>query len=67
MSRVLTPTQLKAKFEREGKTFAQWARDHGYTTNEVYRVINGFAKGKRGKAHDIAVLLGLKTDPSCAA
>jgi hypothetical protein len=63
MTRPLTPDQLKAKFEREGRTFAQWARDNGYTENEVYRVVNGFAKGKRGKAHKIAVQLGLKVDP----
>jgi len=55
-----TREELKAKFEREGKTFSGWAEARGYTRNEVYRVINGFAKCKRGKAHKIAVELGLK-------
>lgn len=62
MAKPLTPDQLKAKFELEGKTFADWAREHGYTVNEVYRVTNGFAKAKRGKAHEIAVALGLKAE-----
>lgn len=38
--------------------------EHGYTENEVYRVVNGFAKGTRGKAHEIAKQLGLKI-PVC--
>lgn len=63
MAKTLTPEQLKAKFEREGRTFAAWARENGYTVNEVYRVTNGFAKAKRGKAHEIAVKLGLKAEP----
>jgi gp16 family phage-associated protein len=62
IAKTLTPDQLKANFERDGKTFADWAREHGYTVNEVYRVTNGFAKAKRGKAHEIAVALGLKAD-----
>lgn len=56
----MTPDQLKRNFQQQGKTFAEWARDHGYTSQEVYRVVNGFAKAKRGKAHEIAVKLGLK-------
>lgn len=56
----MTPEQLKDKFERKGMTFAAWARENGYHPQEVYRVVNGFTKGKRGKAHDIAVKLGLK-------
>ena len=56
----MTPEQLKVQFENQGKSFAEWARQNGYTPQEVYRVINGFTKAKRGKAHDIAVKLGLK-------
>ena len=56
----MTPEALKQKFELEGKTFAGWARENGYTPNEVTRVVNGFAKGRRGKSHEIAVKLGLK-------
>lgn len=57
---VLTPEQLKAKFAREGKTFSGWAEERGYSRFDVYKVINGMVKGRRGKAHQIAVDLGLK-------
>lgn len=60
----MTAEQLKKKFESEGKTFADWARQNSYDVTSVYRVINGFTKAKRGKSHDIAVKLGLKADPA---
>lgn len=63
----MTPAQVKAKFRREGKTFTQFANEHGYTRNAVYRVLNGFDKGNYGKAHEIAVKLGLKADHEQAA
>lgn len=60
MEKVKTPEQVKAEFHRNGWTFSSWARQHGYREQEVYRVLNGFTKGKYGKAHEIAVKLGLK-------
>lgn len=57
---VLTPDQLKAQFAAEGRTFSGWAEERGYSRFDVYRVLNGMAKGRRGKAHQIAVDLGLK-------
>lgn len=56
----MTPEQVKARFRREGKTFTDWAKANGYTRNEVYRVLNGQYKANYGKAHQIAVKLGLK-------
>lgn len=56
----MTPEQLKKKFEREGRSFADWARAHNYSVVAVYRVLNGFTKAKRGQGHEIAVKLGLK-------
>lgn len=64
---VLTPAQLKAKFEREGRTFSDWAESRGYHRQDVYRVVNGLVKAKRGKSHRIAVELGLKPQPELAA
>ncbi|WP_420553999.1 DNA-binding protein [Neptuniibacter marinus] len=58
--KALTPNEVKARFQANGITFTQWAKDHGYTPNAVYRVLNGFDKAKYGKAHEIAVKLGLK-------
>lgn len=60
----MTPEKLKAEFRQRGQTFSQWARDNGYRPQQVLRLINGFDKGHRGKAHEIAVRLGLKPDPS---
>ena len=56
----LTPDQIKQRFRQRGETFSQWARDNGYPVNKVLRVLNGFEKGHYGKAHEIAVKLGLK-------
>lgn len=56
----MTPDQVKKNFRQRGVTFSQWARDNGYTPHAVYRVLNGFDKAHYGKAHDIAVKLGLK-------
>jgi len=57
---VKTAEQIKQDFGDKGLTFADWARKHGYTPTKVYRVLNSLDKGKRGKAHEIAVRLGLK-------
>ncbi|MBN0252676.1 DNA-binding protein, partial [Pseudomonas aeruginosa] len=54
-------------FRQRGITITQWAAEHGYKRNAVYRVLNGFDKANYGQAHDIAVALGLKAcDPVAA-
>ncbi len=50
----------KRRIHNEGKTIAQWAAEHNYPLRHVYLVMNGTLKGRNGKAHDIAVSLGLK-------
>lgn len=64
MNTVKTSDQVKADFHRAGMTFKQWAEDNGYPYNEVYRVVNGQSKAKYGRAHEIAVKLGLKLEAS---
>ncbi|QIE87353.1 DNA-binding protein [Pseudomonas nitroreducens] len=64
-NKALTADQVKERFRLAGKTFTAWAEENGYTRKEVYRVLNGQAKGNYGKAHEIAVKLGLK--PAVAA
>ena len=59
-TKALTAEQVKQRFKARGKTITAWAEENGYTRNEVYRVLNGQAKANYGKAHDIAVKLGLK-------
>lgn len=55
-----TPNQVKKDFEQKGQAVSDWATKHGYAPQDVYKVLNGQVKGKRGKAHDIAVKLGIK-------
>lgn len=59
-SKVYSSKEVKERLRLQGITITQWAEDHGYTRNEVYRVLNGQHKGHFGKAHDIAVALGMK-------
>ena len=61
--KALTPDQVKERFRSLGKTITEWAKDNGYTRGEVYRVLNGQAKANYGKAHEIAVQLGMKPKP----
>lgn len=57
----MTPAErVKQQFHRRGETFTDWAKSRGYSRHEVYRVLNGQAKAKYGRAHEIAVALGLK-------
>lgn len=56
----MTADQVKAKFKREGMTFTQWAKQHGYDRHKVYLVLNGQNKALYGQGHEIAVALGIK-------
>jgi gp16 family phage-associated protein len=55
-----TPEQVKKEFKAQGRTLAQFARDNGWKPHDVYCVIAGVFKGHYGKAHEIAVALGMK-------
>ena len=57
---VKTPEQVKAEFNAQGKTITDWAKEHGFERHEVYSVLGGRTKCRFGRAHDIAVALGLK-------
>jgi gp16 family phage-associated protein len=54
---------VKARFEAEGISIAEWARARGFDQRMVYRVLSGEVQGKRGAAHRIAVALGMKDEP----
>lgn len=55
-----TADEIKAEFKSSGDTVTKWAKAQGFNPNSVYQVLNGFSKGNYGKAHDIAVALGMK-------
>lgn len=56
----MTPEKIKQQLRNQGKTISDWAKEHGYPRHEVYRVLNGQSKAYYGRAHRIAVDLGLK-------
>lgn len=58
--KILTGEQAKARIRARGITITQWAQQHGYSLNAVYRVLNGQLKANFGTAHEIAVQLGMK-------
>jgi gp16 family phage-associated protein len=58
--KLITAAEAKKKFELEGKPISKWAEEHGYRSFDVYRVLNGVSRAKRGIGHRIAVDLGLK-------
>ena len=60
----LTADQVKQKFQAAGQPVSAWAEANGYSRRTVYMVLSGTIKGNRGIAHEIAVQLGLKLDPS---
>ena len=62
----MTSEQVKNLFRQRGITFTRWAEEHGYSRNEVYRVLNGQTKARYGKAHEIVVKLGLKPTSNAA-
>lgn len=60
----MTAEQIKSRLRRQGITLTQWAKDHGYPRADVYRVLNGQYKAHYGRAHEIAVALGMKSADS---
>lgn len=62
----MTSDQVKARLRRQGKTITQWAAEHGYPRVAVYRVLNGIDKAHFGRAHEIAVKIGLKSEQLAA-
>lgn len=62
----LTPSQIRQQLRARGVTITAWAQERGYDREAVYRVLNGKDKAHYGRAHEIAVALGLKVpDDSC--
>lgn len=57
----MTPSAFKTQLRQQGKTIRQWADEHGFPQRAVYRVLNGLDKAHFGRAHDIAVAAGIKS------
>ncbi|SSY80110.1 DNA-binding protein [Alysiella crassa] len=55
--------QVKQGFKNRGETIKSWCEKRHYDPTYVSRILNGSVKANRGKAHQIAVELGLKEQP----
>lgn len=55
---------IKKDLQDQGITINDWAISNGYPVAEVYKVLSGERKGLYGRAHEIAVAIGLKQPPS---
>lgn len=51
---------VRAQLDAEGVNIAEWARDRQFGESLVYSVLSGRLPCRRGKAHQVAVALGLK-------
>jgi gp16 family phage-associated protein len=59
---VISPEHARAKawFDQTGTSVAEWARQNKFPVHLVYNILAGRIT-KRGKSHEIAVSLGIKT------
>lgn len=64
MAKVKTVEEFLADLEANGDTVVAWAKRHKFPAWAVYRLTSGVEKGKRGRAHTIAVAMGIKADPN---
>lgn len=55
-----TGERVKELFQATGVAISTWAEANNYTRHQVYMVINGQFKGRRGTSHEIALALGMK-------
>jgi gp16 family phage-associated protein len=62
-AKAMTSQQVKANLSAQGLTVKQWAKQNGYDSETVYKVLQGVRKCNYGRGHEIAVALGLKPKP----
>ena len=55
---------IKKDLQDQGITINDWATANKFPVAEVYKVLSGERKGLYGRAHDIAVAIGLKQKPT---
>jgi gp16 family phage-associated protein len=57
---IRSAAQAKAWLEQQGKSVQEFARENSIDPATTYQVLAGRKKGRRGEAHKVAVLLGMK-------
>ncbi|RMO67346.1 DNA-binding protein [Pseudomonas syringae group genomosp. 3] len=60
MPGIRTSAQAKAWLDQQGKSVQEFARENSIDPATTYQVLAGRKKGRRGEAHKVAVLLGMK-------
>lgn len=60
---VRSPSEAREEFRKHGVSVSSWAAAQGFELSLVKDVLAGRVKGNYGKAHDIAVALGIKPPP----
>ncbi|STY93084.1 DNA-binding protein [Moraxella bovis] len=54
--------KVKESFKKRGETIKSWCEAREYDPTYVSRILNGSIQANYGKAHKIAVELGLKQE-----
>jgi len=62
-SDVRTLEQARHWFEARGVSVSDWAKENGFPRDVVYAILAGRTRGRRGRAHQVAVALGIKPAP----
>src|SRR6266581_1249948 len=57
--KLKTAAAVRAEFNFKGESISDWALARGFSPNQVFNVLAGRNKGKRGRSHKIGVLLCL--------
>lgn len=57
-----TREEIRKWFKDQNITQAQWARENGYTGQEVNTVLTGRAKCQYGRTREIAIKLNMQLD-----
>ncbi|MCH5548439.1 DNA-binding protein [Pseudomonas syringae pv. syringae] len=60
MPGIRSAAQAKAWLDQQGKSVQEFARENCIDPATTYQVLAGRKKGRRGEAHKVAVLLGMK-------
>ncbi len=61
-----TREAVREEFRERGQTIRSWAEAHGWPYHAVTDVLYGRSKGNFGRAHAIAVALGIKRGEAAA-
>lgn len=70
MSTINKPTktaeQVRKEFIAHGINVSEWARERQVSRFTVIDLLRGKRTGRRGEAHKVAIMLGLKADPNAS-